>query len=734
MNDKEPIENYIETSNVFSHYADALVEMVLEKTRQPDFVDNQTVQLSKIVQSGQSLRQQLFALLIDEAPWDQRLYMDYVAELCVFCYLVEQKIAAKVDQFRQLNAHHIMTASMFRDTLEHKEEFIIYPKFASLLLMANNLCSLLSSLSFCKKNQEMYGLVRIARDEILPILEHRFRVIHIKPGDEQKQARQIRFILESPDLRYFGGSLFAHQAIFMLAQQDRVAAQHALGLSARYFQGESRKTSDMSALARRAEEYWSDKHSAWLKENTPSLRKIYKANRKQWARMMTLAQVKPHDLKKIMMWQYVLLARTYLLDISCHSYAHVECFLDMGYQLWQQFFPEKKLAPGAPTEVGYAFTQLAAELLHVEREGDAVRCYHKASTVLEECASRFEHSLSVAMQGRDGHGYPQDKKQLEEIRAKQVEISTVLKGLDRKLFNELVDAWKSKSVSIPEEVELRFGRKNMRISIHCSDTSYSRLISKHLKRFQIHHQRHSSGLIEVDDLGGLTANRLVKLLHAAKSELETRKREILRKLALQRAMIAESTQQTERGPSVNLLDMSKKQAKSSTKKVRAKLLSQPKVAPVEIVEHRLPRIQWGQTFPEYHSGSDVVFPIPDPTVKNAPMPSGLFFGYIDRGCFDDIDNRYQRVLATGLFSNSDGAQGIRYVRHEDGVPEYYLFKINVGAHDDRLYGYKAASVIVEDVPRVLICFDQAVSHKKTVKPKKEVALAELDNGTLQKNG
>ncbi len=66
-------------------------------------------------------------------------------------------------------------------------------------------------------------------------------------------------------------------------------------------------------------------------------------------------------------------------------------------------------------------------------------------------------------------------------------------------------------------------------------------------------------------------------------------------------------------------------------------------------------------------------------------------------------------------SNEEKAQGIRRLDSDEVGDTHYLFKINIGAEDLRLYGYRVALTIVDDVPRTLICFDQAVSHDKTLK-------------------
>ncbi len=126
-------------------------------------------------------------------------------------------------------------------------------------------------------------------------------------------------------------------------------------------------------------------------------------------------------------------------------------------------------------------------------------------------------------------------------------------------------------------------------------------------------------------------------------------------------------------------------------------------------------LSWGDDYPLYHPTKGIVYPIPNPLVKNSSMPKGIFYAYVDRQQLpelpDEMLEQFEIQLARGKIVSKGDAHGIRSIKGELVEDSPYVFKINIHAEDIRLYGRKVATALSkEGVATVLIAFDQAIRH------------------------
>jgi len=398
-----------------------------------------------------------------------------------------------------------------------------------------------------------------------------------------------------------------------------------------------------------------------------------------------------------------------------------ECFLDMGAKILIMPTSDKNTVLYS-TSIPDGYCKLS-ELLQIENDiNREVRCLLKA----KKCYERF---LQYIRDNRTTSDSVTDVK-AESLKHKSslAKINSRLKIINSLAFKSLSEEWSTLADQYTEFCIVKFDLQNIRITIEYKDSVYMKGLLRQLRQANIpSHNNDDNKTISINEPAEITINVLQRCFKRTQLDLLARRRRIEKALlAKAQAPAPDPAPKIEAEPELSLpastlLAQYKNHNKVKPNKKAKPKVTEPKTAtPIAVIaKPPLPNIDWGEDFPKFSYGDSHVYAFPNPEVNTNAMVKGLFFGYIDVDQLQDLNeellNRFEEQLALGSLSNEDKAQGIRPITSSEANGTDYLYKINIGKEDLRLYGRKVAITIIDGTPRTLICFDQTQPHNKKLK-------------------
>ncbi len=400
-----------------------------------------------------------------------------------------------------------------------------------------------------------------------------------------------------------------------------------------------------------------------------------------------------------------------------------ECHLDMVEKLFP-LIQTVKDAILLPVSIADGYIKIS-ELLQVSKDTNReVRCLLKAKKCYEQMMQVINNNPGISAIGND--------IKASAIKYKNIlaQIKTRLLTLEKTAFKILADDWSNLADQYTDYCRLTFDHQHVRLMIECLDLVYMKGLSRQLRLANIQSHNQEIRTITISEPAKLKVNELERFFIRTQRDLNARRKRI------EKALLAKAEASSPQSPIVKSepeheLSLSGSalfaQYKSRTKPAKATKgravepkTEQPNALLPITAKPQLPDIDWGEDFPKFIYGKSQVYAFPNPEIHNTAMIKGTFFGYIDVDQLQELEEelleRFEEQLALGMLSNEEKAQGIRPITGSEANNTDYIFKINIGAQDLRLYGRKVAIVIVDENPRTLICFDQTVPHNKKLKP------------------
>nr|MDQ2994110.1 hypothetical protein [Pseudomonadota bacterium] len=309
---------------------------------------------------------------------------------------------------------------------------------------------------------------------------------------------------------------------------------------------------------------------------------------------------------------------------------------------------------------------------------------------------------------------------------KTAELMKKIHALQALTYQKLHDEWQMQTPQFAHFQSLEFVHNEKKLIIHLKDNLGAKAYAKALKNANtlFHHEGNTAN-ITLNESYNLSAKQLARIFRNVEKEIVFKQNQIKAALYRQEIEKANAAERKQSDGQIYGSDTAiekftyKRNADKRKKEIIAQPLPQKKMAVVKKL-----CINWGEDYPTYDEVMGIVYPFPNPQVKNQPIVKNVFFGFIAEHIRDELVDpelfdRFEKQLAQGSIAGKNDAQGIRGVTDEidHDVDNDYLFKINIGCQDLRLYGRKLTIKIIDDIPRVLICFDQLVGHKQELQYK-----------------
>lgn len=580
---------------------------------------------------------------------------------------------------------------------------------------------------------EMYDnlkeLLDITLDSFLPNLEN--NVVTVMLNDNKAgQKKNIEFSIKPFKVYLTAALMHNFRAIYFVARNEVRNAESDLSRAKELC---DHQHFDLNSIR--------EKFAVLLKSKAKTFRGLYNANKSEWKEAFkAINTVDEKTLENsINMLHYFVWAKIALCE-ERPNFALVECYCD----LTENYYGKLKVNDKCLDKL--AAPQNVAKLLHRVADGhkdaglmnSALRCYLKAQRFYQKCQRVIIDGKSKML----ATGYSVDiiDREVRNLIVQILAIQRSVKEIQFGAFSQFQQEWTALKPSFA--IQVRFEEQGFAMIIDFDDKVLLKIWAQQLKCLKLPAEplrstnaglQNSIRLLEVHQLSAQqicqSLLRAQKVQQADKIRMQkrcdhlaiikNRKDAELAKLAQEKLSdVSDSMVSVESDPSKDLYPVTRPILKKDTSNKAKSQRSAATAAPLRV---QPVLVDWAEDLPDYIN-VDEVCPFPDPFVTNSSIPKGLFYGYIDyvmmngEAISDELLAEFRSVLGRGKIAAEDNSQGIRPVQGELGHESDYMFKLNVHGEDYRLYGrWVADKKLPNGQVVVLIAFDQAVPHDKTLK-------------------
>jgi len=559
-----------------------------------------------------------------------------------------------------------------------------------------------------KLYDDMKELLDVTCDILLPYLEHKAATVFV---EKEKGVKGINFIVK----RFDGNLIAALIYCFRGLQQVKTGDVKSAELSLNHAQEFRHKTNNLDKSHQ-------DIFHRLLNDNKKKFRTDYIAKPAEWkSAMNNIRRLEEKPLQNSMDYIHYYAWANLSLDPAVLNFTLAECYCDMALDYYNKLRINGK-------KVGELITPVtASNLLYLiakqhKLEGNlnsALRCLTKARGY----HVNYKNQLIEGRKKNQNMSLPKElfEKEFGNSCKRILEIDELLHEIHDAAFLQFKKEW----TDFPQValIRTRFEEKNLML-VDFSDRALMKLWTRELKQLQIHFSINEN-TITLHNVHQLSAKQMFQSIERSQKHLFQDRIKVQKRIEYLAEMRNKAVEKPETSLDESpLFEMKHDPAKDlypvvkpiQKKNAKTKLV-EAKVSPIEII----PEIDWSDDIPDYINIDDI-HPIPDPNIANSSIPKDIFYGYIDHLLITnpDVDDKkiaeFQKILSRGKVAAEGNSQGIRPVQGELGHDSDYIFKLNGHAEDVRFYGRIVAKKSLPDGNQVvLIAFDQAIPHNKTLK-------------------
>lgn len=476
---------------------------------------------------------------------------------------------------------------------------------------------------------------------------------------------------------------------------------------------------------------------ASVNEHRKSLRTAYLLNKKAWRNT-------PETLKKlsdelvdqdVRADYYRILAETLLLEeeMNCPL---IECYLRTSYSLMMRLYvDENQLMIISPNKLLALYHKLLNHYQQANLDYNVMATCNTLLTILDPWVRTLTQSNLMAQRSPlvlTGVCSQRESVILLKIaRSLQEQYQTLLSEYAQKVFRKTTEALEHLNQEELNGAHIRLDHQACQIGIHYDNP--------HLQKIHLHRLRSLNLDVETNASNNVTTilnalhisvSNLVRSLKTASQTLQGKRLEIQRRLersqqsveTLERTADPQATQKAFFADRAYTAQILHSQTKHERKPVKRKVPPQKDETTTQpqsqLAKAHTPPIQWAEHLPIFQANDGNVYPIPAHDVHSTQLPKGIFYAYIDRNALyeldDDLLDQFEITLSRAKIVQKHNAHGVRLIRGEVDEDSDYFMKINLHGVDVRLFGRIIASTSVNQEEKILIVFDQALTHSQSL--------------------